>query len=296
MQKLIVFNSLESTAMLDQLVYLNGVMTPISEAKVSVLDRGFIFGDGIYEAVPVYQRKPFRAEQHLARLFRSLDSIRIPNPHSKEEWLRLIDQMIASHPADDQLVYLQITRGVAKRAHAFPQQVTPTVFMMTNPIVLPSADAHANGVACVSLEDRRWLRCEIKSTSLLGNVLAAQNAVENDAVESIQFRDGFLTEASASNVWIVKHGKLIGPPKNNLILEGIRYGLIEELCTAASIPLESRRITREEVFDADEVLLTSASKEVLPVASLDGKPIGNGKPGPIYKQLYAAYQAAKAAA
>lgn len=279
----------------DPLVYLNGAMTPLSEAKIPVLDRGFIFGDGVYEVIPIYGRKMFRSEQHMARLFRSLDAIGIPNPHGKEQWMRLIEQVVTAHPADDQMVYLQVTRGVARRAHAFPKDVTPTVFIMTNPIVLPSADMRANGVACVSMEDKRWLRCEIKSVSLLGNVLAAQHAAENDAVEAIQFRDGFLTEASSSNVWIVKNGKLMGPPKDNLILEGIRYGLIEELCAAGQIPLEARRITRAEVFAADEVLLSSATKEVLPVASIDGEMIGNGKPGAVYRQLYAAYQVAKAA-
>ena len=279
----------------DPLVYLNGAMTPLSEAKIPVLDRGFIFGDGIYEVIPIYQRKLFRAEHHMARLFRSLASIGITNPHTKDEWMALIDQVVKAHPADDQMVYLHITRGVAKRAHAFPKDITPTVFIMTNPIVLPSAAARKDGVACVSMEDKRWLRCEIKSISLLGNVLAAQNAAENDAVESIQFRDGFLTEASSSNVWIVKDGAVMGPPKDNLILEGIRYGLIEELCTAGGIPLSARRITRDEVFAADEVLLTSATKEVLAVTTIDGLPVGKGVPGPIYAKLYAAYQQAKAA-
>ena len=280
----------------EPLVYLNGAMTPIADAKVSVLDRGFIFGDGIYEVIPIYGRRLFRPTHHMARLFRSLASISIPNPHTEAEWMALIDQVVASHPADDQMVYLQITRGVAKRGHAFPADITPTVFIMTNPIPLPSTAVRAAGVACVTMEDKRWLRCEIKSISLLGNVLAAQNAVDNDATESIQFRDGFLTEASSSNVWIVKDGVLLGPPKDNLILEGIRYGLIEELCAAHGIPMQVRRITRAEVFAADEVLLSSATKEVLPVATLDGQPIGNGKPGPIYAKLYEAYQAAKAAA
>jgi D-alanine transaminase len=279
----------------DPLVYLNGAMTPLSEAKIPVLDRGFIFGDGIYEVIPIYQRKLFRAEHHMARLFRSLTAIGITNPHTKDEWMALIDQVVSAHPADDQMVYLHITRGVAKRAHAFPKDVTPTVFIMTNPIVLPSAAVRQAGVACVSMEDKRWLRCEIKSISLLGNVLAAQNAAEQDAVESIQFRDGFLTEASSSNVWIVKDGEVMGPPKDNLILEGIRYGLIEDLCAAGGIALSARRITREEVFAADEVLLTSATKEVLPVSHIDGQPVGKGVPGPIYAKLYAAYQDAKAA-
>ena len=282
--------------MQDPLVYLNGELTPLSEAKIPVLDRGFIFGDGVYEVVPMYARKLFRAKQHMARLFRSLKSIGIPNPYSEEEWMALIGKVAAAHPSGDQLVYIQVTRGVAKRGHAFPNEaITPTVFIMTNPLTLPSAQARESGVSCVSLEDRRWLRCEIKSTSLLGNVLAAQHAAENNVVEAIQFRDGFLTEASASNVWIVKDGKLMAPPKDNLILEGIRYGLIEELCAASGITFASRRITRAEVFGADEVMLSSASKEILPVIAIDGQPIGNGRPGPVYRALYASYQAAKAA-
>jgi D-alanine transaminase len=281
--------------MTDQLVYLNGAITPLSDAKISVLDRGFIFGDGVYEVVPIYGRKLFRFDHHLARLFRSLKAIGIPNPHDKEEWRTLIDQIVAEQPSDDQLVYLQVTRGVAKRGHAFPQEVKPTVFIMANPLVPPSPEARENGVACVTMNDERWLHCDIKSVSLLGNVLAAQFAAENDAVESIQFRDGYLTEASSSNVWIVKDGKLMAPPKDNLILEGIRYGLIEEFCKAGDIPFEARRITRNEVFGADEVLLSSATKEVLAVSTIDGKPVGSGKPGPVYRKLYEAYQAAKAA-
>lgn len=282
--------------MSEPLVYLNGAMTPIADAKISVLDRGFIFGDGIYEVIPIYGRRMFRPAQHMARLFRSLAAISIPNPHIEAEWMRLIDQVVAAHPAEDQMAYLQVTRGVAKRAHPFPLEVTPTVFIMTNPILLPSPAVRASGVACVSMEDKRWLRCEIKSISLLGNVLAAQHAVEHEAVESIQFRDGYLTEASSSNVWVVKDGAVLGPPKDNLILEGIRYGLIEELCIANAISLESRRISRAEVFAADEIFLSSATKEVLPVVTLDGHPIGSGIPGPVYESLYRAYQQAKAAA
>ncbi|RBA24936.1 D-amino acid aminotransferase [Herminiimonas fonticola] len=280
----------------DPFVYLNGTLTPLSEAKVPVLDRGFIFGDGIYEVIPVYDRKLFRPKQHLARLFRGLAAVSIANPHTEREWLDLIEEVVQLHPAADQLVYIQVTRGVAKRTHAFPNsEPIPTVFIMSNPLIpLPDA-ARENGVACVSMEDKRWLRCEIKSTSLLGNVLAAQNAAAHDANETIQFRDGFLTEGSASNVWVVKDGCLIGPPRDNLILEGIRYGLMEELCAADHIPFKVQRISRAEVFAADEVLLSSASKEVLPVVTIDGLAIANGKPGPIYKKLYSAYQAAKIA-
>jgi D-alanine transaminase len=282
------------TAMDDPFVYLNGTMTPLSEAKVSVLDRGFIFGDGIYEVIPVYDRKPFRPVQHLERFFRGIESVGIKNPYSTDKWLALIDDVVRVAPTDDQLAYLQVTRGVARRTHAFPDtEPEPTVFIMSNPLIAPSAAVLENGVACVTMDDKRWLRCEIKSISLLGNVLAAQNAAENNANETIQFRDGYLTEGSASNVWIVKDGALIGPPTDNLILEGIRYGLMGELCAADGIPFKTRRIARNEVFAADEVLLSSASKEVMPVVTIDGQSIGNGKPGPIYRKLHAAYQIAK---
>ena len=276
--------------MSDPIVYLNGQLTPLSEAKIPVLDRGFIFGDGVYEVIPMYGRKPFRGTHHIARLFRSLATIGIPNPHDQAQWLALIAQVVEANGLDDQMIYIQVTRGVAKRAHAFPKEVTPTVFIMTNSMVLPSAQVRAKGVACVTMEDRRWLNCQIKSTSLLGNVLAAQFAAEQEVTEAIQFRDGFLSEASSSNVWIVKNGKLIAPPKDNLILEGIRYGLIEELCADQGIAFEARKITAAEVFTADEVLLSSASKEVLPVVSIDDKPVGKGVPGPIFAALYEAYR------
>lgn len=283
------------TPMHDPLVYLNGELTPLSEAKVPVLDRGFIFGDGVYEVIPMYARKLFRARHHMARLFRSLEAIRIRNPHTEAEWMALIDRVASAHPAETQLIYMQVTRGVAKRAHAFPAESKPTVFIMSNALSLPSAEAIANGVACVATDDLRWLRCDIKSTSLLGNVLAAQFAAEHEALEAIQFRDGFLTEGASSNVWIVKNGTLMAPPKDRLILEGIRYGLIEELCVSCNIPFEARRIARDEVFAADEVLLSSAGREVLAVAAIDGKPVGDGKPGPVFRALHAAYQDAKRA-
>ncbi|OWW19428.1 D-amino acid aminotransferase [Noviherbaspirillum denitrificans] len=281
--------------MQDPLVYLNGELTPLSEAKIPVLDRGFIFGDGVYEVIPVYNRKMFRAKQHMARLFRSLDAIRIPNPHTEEEWMALIDKVTSAHPADTQLVYMQVTRGVAKRAHAFPADATPTVFIMTNAFTPPDAATVDNGVRCVTTDDLRWQRCDIKSISLLGNVLAAQYAAENDALEAIQFRDGLLTEGGSSNIWIVSNGAVYGPPKSTLILEGIRYGLLEELCAACNIPFGSRAITRDEVFAADEVLMTSAGREVLAVTVIDGKQIGTGKSGPVFRKLYAAYQDAKRA-
>ncbi len=280
----------------DPLVYLNGSLTRRTEAKISVMDRGFLFGDGIYEVIPVYQRKLFRPEQHLARLFRGLSEIRIDNPHSKPEWLELIAQVVAAQEFADQLIYLQVTRGAAEnRTHTFPKsQVKPTVFIMSTPWSNKFDAMRAQGIACVSSEDKRWLRCDLKTTSLLGNVLAAQYAEDHEAVETIQFRDGYLSEGSASNVWIVKNGKLYGPPADNLILEGIRYGLIEELCAVCAIDFAARRITREEVFAADEVLISSATKEILPVVSLDGRVIGAGRPGAVFASLFGEYRRVKA--
>ena len=278
----------------EQVVYLNGQFVPLSQANVSVLDRGFIFGDGIYDVIPVYQREMFRPMQHLERLTRSLASVGIDNIYSNEQWLRIIANLMENSEGSDLLVYIQVTRGVApRRAHAFPLNTQPTVFIMVNAMSAPSKEMRERGVACVTMQDMRWLHCDIKSTSLLGNVLAAQNAAQHGAVETIQFRDGFLTEASASNVWIVKNQTLLGPKKNNLVLEGIRYGRFEELCAKHVIPFEMRAIAQDEVFAADEVLLSSATKEILPVTLIDSKPVGLGKPGPMYAKLYAIYQEAK---
>ncbi len=281
--------------------YLNGEFTNLREAKVSVMDRGFIFGDGIYEVVPVYSGRPFRFEHHMARLGRSLAELRIPNPKTPAEWRELVDQLIASYakvlgknPTEtDQLVYIQITRGVAMRDHTMVPGLTPTVFATSNKITPPSAADRANGVACITADDFRWKKAHIKSLSLAGAVIARQMSADVGAAETIMFRDGFLSEGASANVWVVKDGTVLGAPKDNLVLEGIRYGLIEELCRQAAVPFELRRISHEEVFAADEVLLSNASKEILAVTLLDGRPVGNGRPGPIFEKLYAGYQKAK---
>ena len=289
----------------DPIVYLNGELVPLSEARVPVLDRGFIFGDGIYEVAPLYAhaggRTAFRFTQHLARLARSVDKIGIVNPFGDAGWRELIERVVAANEADaglspeqDAIAYIQVTRGVAKRAHAFPAGIQPTVFVMVTPLNLPGAAQRAQGVRCVSAEDRRWLNCDIKSVSLLGNVLMAQYAAENDAFETIQFRDGMLTEGSSSNVWMVKDGVLSAPPRSHKILEGIRYGLIEELASECGIRFEAREIAEAELRMADEIIVSSATKEVLPVTQLDGQPVGDGKPGAVFAALYAAYQRAKA--
>ncbi|MBL8337310.1 MAG: aminotransferase class IV [Rhodoferax sp.] len=288
--------------------YLNGVFTPLNEAKISVMDRGFIFGDGVYEVVPVYRGRPFRFAQHMARLDRSLRELRIPNPMSPEQWQALVRELVArlasssGVPSDqgDQIIYIQVTRGVAMRDHVMPANITPTLFAMVNPMRTPTEEQFADGVACVTADDFRWQKAHIKSTSLLGAVFARQISFDAGATETVMFRDGYLSEAAASNVWVVKDGCVIGSPKDNLVLEGIRYGLIEDMCRSIGVPFALRRIRREEVLDADELLLSSATKEVLSITTLDGQPVGHGalrgRRGPISQRLHAAYQAAKQAA
>ena len=272
--------------------YLNGEWLLLREAKISVLDRGFIFGDGIYEVVPVYYRKPFRFEHHLARFERSTREIGLANPLDRAGWRALVERLIATCGDENQFIYWQVTRGVAKRDFSFPAETTPTVFAMTTPFTRPSAAQRTQGLRAVSRPDERWLRCDIKSVSLLGAVLARQFATEHEADEVVQFRDGWLTEGSSSNMWVVRHGAVVAPPRDRLILEGIRYGFVEELCVAAGVPFEVRRLQPQEVAGADELMLTSATREVLPIVALDSRPIGNGTPGPVFTKLRAGYDAA----
>jgi len=284
--------------------YLNGEFPALQDAKISVMDRGFILGDGVYEVVPVYGGHPFRFDQHMARLDRSLAELRIANPLTQAHWREVITKLIADYAQStgakpqniDQLIYIQVTRGVAMREHMMLEGLTPTVFVMSNAMKPVPPELRRAGAACVTASDFRWEKAHIKSTSLLGAVFARQISVDAGALETVMFRDGFLSEAAASNVWVVKDGTVMGAPRDNLVLEGIRYGLIEELCGAAGIAFELRRIPREEVLDADELLLSSATKEVLAVTRLDGQSVGAGVPGPIYARLYAGYQQAKIAA
>ena len=286
-----------ATVLPDTLCHLNGQTLPLRDAKISVLDRGFIFGDGVYEVIPVYGRRCFRFDEHMARLARSLGKLRITNPHTRDGWLALVRELIAAQPADDQLVYIEVTRGVALRDHVMPEGITPTVFVMTSAMKPPSAEQRHQGVACVTARDFRWERGDIKSVSLLGNVLARQISADHGALETVMFRDGWLTEASGSNVWVVHEGALLGPPKSEHVLEGIRYDLLAELCADVGIAYNLRPIAESDVHAADELILTSATKEVLPITRLDGELVGHGalrgKPGPVYGRLYEAYQRAK---
>jgi D-alanine transaminase len=274
-------------------VYLNGRFLPLDDAKISVLDRGFIYGDGVYEVIPVYHRQPYRLRQHLARLQRSLDGIRLANPHTDTEWESIIRELVARTPFDDQGVYFQVTRGVAKRDHSFPPGVAPTVFMMSNPLPLPTAEQVERGVAVVTATDERWLHCDLKTISLLGNVLARQRATDVGAAETVLFRNGFLTEASASNVFIVQDGVILVPPKDNQILPGITYDAALELAMGGGLAVEVRPISREEALAADEMWLSSSTKEVLAVTTVDGNSFAGGSPGPVFRKMYELFQASK---
>ena len=287
----------EAEALPDWPCYLDGQFTTLRQARVSVLDRGFIFGDGVYEVLPVYEGRIFRFEEHMARLARSLDAVRIPHPQSREAWLAVARRLAAGHAActssTSQLIYLQVTRGVALRDHAMLPGLTPTVFAMCSTLRPASEAQRREGVACVTADDFRWRKAHIKSTSLQGAVIARQIGVDAGVVETVMFRDGWLSEAASSNVWVVQGGAVIGPPNDDRVLQGIRYDLLRELCADEGIPFSLRPVARDEVLAADELMLSSASKEVLPVTLLDGRAVGSGRPGPVYARLYAAYQRAK---
>jgi D-alanine transaminase len=275
--------------------YLNGDYLPLGDAKISVLDRGFVFGDGVYELVPVYSMKPFRLEAHLRRLQGSLDGIRLANPHDATGWRERILKLIELQDFADQSLYIQVTRGVAPRDHAFPKDTPPTVFMFAQPLVTATPAQKAAGVCAVTAIDNRWLRCNIKAISLLANILLRQQAVDADCAETIMLRDGFLTEGAASNIFIVKDGVLLAPPPSHLMLTGITYDVVRELAVANGMPHAVRAISEAELRAADEVWMTSSTKEVMPIVRLDGAQVGAGVPGPLARQMDALYQTFKQA-
>ena len=276
--------------MSQQIVYLNGSYLPIEQAQVSVLDRGFIFGDGVYEVIPAYGGHPLRLRHHLQRLQNSLDAIRLDNPHAEDEWTSIITSLIEKNEGNDQYIYLHVTRGVAKRDHRFPDGNTPTVFVMSSPLLPVDSTLLETGVSAITLDDIRWRYCSIKTTALLPNVLLRQQAVEKDAAEAILVREDEVTEGAASNLFIVLNGVIITPPKSNLLLPGITRDLVVELAQHHEMPCEERSIQPDELKQADEVWVTSSTKEILPITTLDGKPVGNGKPGKLWQAMFQHYQ------
>jgi D-alanine transaminase len=276
------------------MIYLNGKFMPVEDAVIPVLDRGFIFGDGVYEVIPVYSRHPFRLQEHLQRLQNSLESIRLENPHSEDEWRELTRRVIDLNETEDQSLYLQVTRGAAKRDHAFPEKSVPTVLITSNPLNPPHDEQLQKGVGAITATDNRWLRCDVKSTSLLPNVLLRQLAVDAGCVETLLLRDGLLTEGSASNVFVVIAGIMLAPSKSNLMLPGITYDVVLELAQKNGIAYQLRSVTQAELKHADEIWITSSSKEILPVTTVDGKPVGQGNPGPVFQRMHDLYQSYKA--
>ena len=272
------------------MIYLNGSFIPIEDARVSVLDRGFIFGDGIYEVIPIYSHIPFRLAEHLRRLQKSLDGIQLKNPHTDTEWKKLIEQIIASNEGGDQSLYLHITRGVAPRNHAFPKEVVPTIFIMSSPLIVAPKELIIAGVSAITANDNRWSRCDIKAISLLPNVLLRQMASDSDATETLLLRDGFLSEGSASSIFVVKNKVLLVPPKSNFTLPGITYDVVLELAVKYQVPYEITEISENDLRSSDEILLASSTKEIMPITLLDGKKVGSGKPGEVFAQLYQLYQ------
>lgn len=263
---------------------------PAEKACVSVFDRGFLFGDGVYEVIPVYAGKFFHLAAHLKRLSSSLAEIKLDSPYDEAAWIKILQPLVEKNGGGDLTVYLQVTRGVANRDHAFPTEACSTAFAMTNPLKPVAEKVLQEGVSAITLADNRWLRCDIKSIALLGNVLLRQQAVEAGATEAILIRDGFVTEGAASNFFMVQNNEIITPPKSNLILPGISRDIVLDLATKYGLNTRESNVTEQILRQADEIWLTSSTKAVLPVTKLDGQSIGSGKPGEIWKQMHNLYQ------
>ncbi|MCG5499929.1 D-amino acid aminotransferase [Ectothiorhodospira lacustris] len=276
------------------IIYLNGEFVPEAQARVSVFDRGFLFGDGIYEVIPVFGGHPLRLTEHLERLERSLAEVRIDNPHDRAGWKGLFMTLLEKNPGGDRSLYVQVTRGVARRDHAFPSGVRPTVFAMVNPIAPPNPAVLEQGVAAVVIADHRWSRCDIKAITLLPNVLARQEALDSGATEAILIRQGLATEGAASNLFAVGDGVIVTPPKDRSLLPGITRDLVLELAQDAGLPVMESAIPEQSLRAAEEIWLTSSTREILPVTRLDGRPVGAGVPGPVWRRLHGLYQDYKA--
>jgi D-alanine transaminase len=271
-------------------VFLNGEYLPADQAHVSVLDRGFLLGDGVYEVIPVYQGLPFCLNEHLQRLQRSLDGVRMANPYSIEQWSEIIARLVKDNEGENQAVYLQVTRGVAPRDHVFPEGVEPTAFVMTNPIKPLPEWYKQDGIKAITVKDIRWAQCDIKAITLLPNSLLRQQAQDAGAQEAILIRDGYMTEGSASNSYAVLDGVIYTAPKDEKVLPGITRDVVLELARSAGVSYREQAVSAEQLKQADEIWISSSTRELLPVTTLDDMPVGSGKPGPVWQQLDALYQ------
>nr|VFK38107.1 MAG: D-alanine transaminase [Candidatus Kentron sp. TC] len=269
------------------IAYLNGVYTPLDEARVSVLDRGFLFGDGVYEVIPVYGGKGFLRDRHLTRLENSLAATRIENPHVRAQWENLLDEVIRRNGGGNQGIYLQVTRGSAPRLHAFPKGISPTVLMTSQPLAL---SAHPSPAKTITRPDIRWGRCDIKSIALIGNILLRQEATDVGCLETILIRDGRITEGAASNVFIVRQGRVMTPPASPLLLRGITRDFVIEQCAEANLPIHEVTVSEAALRDADEAWITGSLMGIAPVVEIDGAPVGSGRPGPLWEKIHALFR------
>lgn len=275
---------------MSDIVYLNGRFLPQDQAFVPVMDRGFVFGDGVYEVIPVYGGRPFRLHQHLQRLQHSLDGIRLANPMADERWCEILHRVVAENGGGEQSVYLQVTRGHAPRDHAFPAQTAPTVFISSSPLKPVAPQLLKDGVAAITLEDIRWKYCHIKAIALLPNILLRQQAIDAGAQEAILIRDGVVTEGAASNVFMVRDGVIKTPPKGPFLLPGITRDLVLELAQTHGLAQQECEFGPAELASADEIWLSSSTKELLPVTRLDAAAVGTGRPGPVWQRMHELYQ------
>lgn len=273
--------------------FLDGKFKSLEACHISPLDRGFIFGDGIYELIPVYNNKAFYLQNHITRLNRSMSEILIDNPYSNTEWENIVDMLIQQSQVDDLAVYIQVTRGIAPRDHAFPEKVNPTVFAMANPLATVSKNILQQGVSLTTAKDIRWQRCDIKVITLLPNILARQDAARSSAIEAILIRDGFALEGSASNLLVVRDGVVYTHPKDNLILPGITRDVVLGLLKELGIAYEEKEIPKEWLYSSEEIWITSSTKEILPATRVDQHTVGNGMPGEIWEKIYLSYQQLK---
>ncbi len=275
---------------MSRIVYVNGAFLPYEQAHVPVMDRGFLFGDGIYEVAGVLDGKLVDNDAHLNRLDRCLAEIRITNPYSRARWIELEIEMVKRNALTEGLVYFQVTRGTAEREFSFPKDTAPNVVMFTQPKNITNAPQAKTGVPVISVPDLRWKRRDIKSVSLLAQVLAKQAAAEAGAYEAWMVEDGFVTEGGSSSVFIItKDGAIVTRPLSSAILPGITRKAVMQLAATDKVRVEERLFTLAEAHDAAEAFLTSASSFVMPVVSIDGQPVADGKPGPLTVKLRAHY-------
>ena len=276
-------------------LFLNGRFVPADQACISVMDRGFLFGDAVYEVIPAYGGQAFRLQQHLDRLDSSLAAIGMASPMDHKHWQGILERLLAQSPGADQQVYLQVTRGAyGKRSHAIPHTVKPTVMAVAMPLPERDADTVEQGIAAITLDDIRWRRCDIKTTNLLPNILGQQRARESGAQEAILIRDGLAGEGTASNLFIVRNGLIITPPKSADLLPGVTRDLVLELARGADMGYSEAVIDVAELEAAEEIWITSSSREVTPVTRLNGRPVGNGTPGPVWQHVNELFTACKA--